>query len=308
MSSGGWSEERKDIFGDKYIQYFDGDGNEVGWSETKHGILGDYTQHYDSDNRESGWSENKHGILGDYTQHYDSDNRESGWSENKHGILGDYTQHYDSDSRESGWSEDKHGILGDYTEYHGSGNQRSLRAEEEQTSERGGATNYDGYESSGSSGYSVGSVSSYGQTSSKSGIGWALIGLVVLAAAVFAGSKVWETSSAYKTERTEVLSQQPARATNEFSRNTGAKPPSVKRFSQSQAPPVMQRPRLQPPITGLFGSIRQQQLHVAKASHPRHSHATIKAPRAAQRPRHPPSKNRMVQPRGRSTSYPRRNH
>jgi hypothetical protein len=122
MSEKGWSEKRTDFFGDEYVQHFDEDGNEAGWSQTKEGFSGEYTQHHDNDGNEVGWSEEKDGVLVDqYTQHYDNDNNEVGWSEEKEGVLVDcYSQHYDSDNNETGWSEEKRGVLVDrYTQHHG---------------------------------------------------------------------------------------------------------------------------------------------------------------------------------------------
>lgn len=124
MSKSGSSEERTDIFGNKYIQHYDEYGNKAGTSEKKTGIFGDtYTQHYDKDGNKAGTSEQRTGIFGDsYTQHYDKYGSKSGTSEQRTGIFGDtYTQHYDKYGSKSGTSETRTGIFGDtYTQHYGS--------------------------------------------------------------------------------------------------------------------------------------------------------------------------------------------
>lgn len=124
MSKSGSSEEKTDLFGNKYIQHYDEYGNKAGTSEKKTGIFGDtYTQHYDKYGNKAGTSEQKTGIFGDtYTQHYDKDYNKSGTSEQKTGIFGDtYTQHYDKYGSKSGTSETRTGIFGDtYTQHYGS--------------------------------------------------------------------------------------------------------------------------------------------------------------------------------------------
>lgn len=94
----GWSEERTDIFGNKYAQHYDEHGNKADWSEERTGFFGDtYTQHHDQQDNKAGWSEERTGLFGDaYTQHHDQQGSKAGWSEKRTGLFGDrYTQHYD---------------------------------------------------------------------------------------------------------------------------------------------------------------------------------------------------------------------
>jgi hypothetical protein len=119
----GWSEEKTDWAGNKYIQHYDEDGQKDGWSEVKSGILGgDYVQHHDQDGNKIGYSENKSSFAsGDYTQHHDQDGNKTGYSENKSSFVsGDYTQHHDQSGTETGYSEERQrALLGNYTQHHG---------------------------------------------------------------------------------------------------------------------------------------------------------------------------------------------
>ncbi|MHB8521204.1 MAG: RCC1 domain-containing protein, partial [Limisphaerales bacterium] len=94
----GRSEERKNIFGDRYIQHFDENGLRAGRSEERTGFIGDkHTQHYDKSGTSTGRSEERKHILGDkYDQHYDRAGAKAGWSEKRTSILGGrYTNHYE---------------------------------------------------------------------------------------------------------------------------------------------------------------------------------------------------------------------
>lgn len=111
----GWSEERTDIFGNKYIQHFDEDGSKVGWSEERTGLFGDtYVQHHDQSGTKTGWSEERAGIFRDsYVQHHDQSGSKAGWSESRSGIFGDdYVQHHDQSGAKAGWSEERTGLFG----------------------------------------------------------------------------------------------------------------------------------------------------------------------------------------------------
>jgi MFS family permease len=118
----GRSEDKKDVFGDKYVEHRDNDGRKIGTSEDKRDVFGDhYTQHYDTDRDKSGASEDRRDVFGDkYTQHYDNDRNKSGRSEEKRDIFGDeYTQHFDRDGRKSGHSVRKRDVFGDeYVEHY----------------------------------------------------------------------------------------------------------------------------------------------------------------------------------------------
>jgi len=95
------SEEKEDIWGNKYTQHYDSDGHKSGTSEEKEDIWSNkYEQHRDSDYKKAGTSEKKEDIWGnEYTQHYDSDGHKSGTSEEKEDIWGNnYTKHTNDDT------------------------------------------------------------------------------------------------------------------------------------------------------------------------------------------------------------------
>ena len=143
----GWSEEKTDIWGNKYIQHYDGDGNEIGWSEEKTGFLGDhYTQHYDKEGNKTGYSEEKSGLFGDeYTQHYNKDGSKTGYSEEKKSLFGsEYIQHYDEDYNKYGWSEEKASLFGNkYTQHYDTDDKRVDVAESKYNEEDNGDTDSD---------------------------------------------------------------------------------------------------------------------------------------------------------------------
>jgi hypothetical protein len=150
----GWSEERKDWLGNKYIQHFDSHGDKSGRSESKTDWLGsEYTQHYDSHSNKTGWSESKKDWLGDdYVQDYDSDNNKMGWSEDRKDWLGsDYEQHYDDASDKSGYSEQRTTLLGDeYTQHYGGGGRRSHSSRPSGAESRANTSGFSGgYETGG---------------------------------------------------------------------------------------------------------------------------------------------------------------
>lgn len=109
------SEIKSDWLGNKYIQHYDDNGNEIGRSEEKTDWAGDkYIQHYDNNGTETGRSEYKTDWLGNqYTQHYDINRSKTGYSEDKKDWLGnEYTQHYDNEENEIGRTENKKDWLG----------------------------------------------------------------------------------------------------------------------------------------------------------------------------------------------------
>lgn len=109
------SEEKTDWLGNKYVQHYDDNGNEIGHSEEKTDFLGDkYIQHYDDNGNEIGRSEWKQGWLGNnYTQHYDNRGNEAGYSEEKTDWLGNkYTQNYDKKGDEISRTEVREDWLG----------------------------------------------------------------------------------------------------------------------------------------------------------------------------------------------------
>jgi hypothetical protein len=125
-SKNGRSEEKTDLFGNRYVQHYNEKGEKIGTSEEKKTLLfGDsYTQHYDQKDKKSGTSEEKETLVfGDrYTQHYDQRDKKSGTSEEKETLVfGDrYTQHYDQRDKKSGTSEEKETLIfGDrYTQHY----------------------------------------------------------------------------------------------------------------------------------------------------------------------------------------------
>lgn len=109
------SEIKTDWLGNKYIQHYDDNGNEIGRSEEKTDWAGDnYIQHYDNNGTETGRSEYKTDWLGNqYTQHYDINRSKTGYSEEKEDWLGnEYTQHYDNEENDIGRTENKKDWLG----------------------------------------------------------------------------------------------------------------------------------------------------------------------------------------------------
>jgi len=139
----GWSEEKTGFFGDKYIQHYDGDGNQAGWSKEETGLFGGkYTQDFDQSGSKSGWSEEQTGFFGGkYTQHHDQSGSKTGWSEGQTGFFGGkYKQHHDQSGEKTGWSEWQTGFFGGrYSKHHG---RRPIGS---QTSEEGETDNSPSY-------------------------------------------------------------------------------------------------------------------------------------------------------------------
>lgn len=120
------SEERTNIFGDKYTVHYDEHGNKIGTSEKRKNIFGDeYTAHYDKNSNKTGTSENRKNIFGDeYTAHYDKYSNNVGTSEKRTNIFGDeYVAHYDNMGNKVGESYNQTDIFGNsYSQYYGSDN------------------------------------------------------------------------------------------------------------------------------------------------------------------------------------------
>ena len=170
----GWSEEKTDMWGDKYTQHYDEHGNKTGWSEQKTDMWGDkYTQHHDQDSDKTGWSEQKTDMWGDkYTQHHDQDSDKTGWSEQKTDMWGDkYTQHHG----QSG------GRIGSSISPASSTSTSSL-----------GSTDYVQKKSSRSGSYGYG-----GSASSNSGIGSIIFGTIIMAI-IIAVTSDFSINEAYK--------------------------------------------------------------------------------------------------------------
>lgn len=90
------SEEKTDIWGDKYTVHYDDDGNKIGESREKTDIWGDsYTEHTDTTGHKTGVSVDKTDIWGDhYVQHTDAAGNKTAESRNKTDIWGDrYIEH-----------------------------------------------------------------------------------------------------------------------------------------------------------------------------------------------------------------------
>lgn len=117
----GRSVEREGIFGDKYVEHQDADGNVIGESREREGLFGGtYTEHTDAEGDVVGESREREGIFGDtYTEHEDSDSNIVGESREREGIFGDsYTEHEDSDGNLVAESRKREGLLGgEYTEH-----------------------------------------------------------------------------------------------------------------------------------------------------------------------------------------------
>jgi len=169
----GWSEERTDIFGNKYTRHYDEHGNKAGWSEERTGFFGDtYTQHHDQQGSKAGWSEERTGLFGDtYTQHHDQGDSKTGWSEERTGLFGDtYTQHHDQQGSKAGWSEKRTGLFGDrYTQHY---DRPGYTTDSSHTSSGGGFTDH-------ASGGGVTS-GSYDASRTGHGIGSVVLGILVL--------------------------------------------------------------------------------------------------------------------------------
>lgn len=165
----GRSEEKTDIFGNKYTEHYDADGKSVGRSEERSGIFGTYTQHYDRDGKKAGTSEERTSVFGDYTQHYDADGKRGGTSRYTSDIFGQrYTQHYDQADSKSGTSERRSSLAGSYTQHYGRGGLPKDHRE---------ATAWDDLSSSDSGG-------SPNTSSGGSGILW-LLGLALVAGVIW---------------------------------------------------------------------------------------------------------------------------
>lgn len=117
----GKSREREGLFGDKYTEHTDADGNVVGESREREGIFGDkYVERTDAEANVIGESREREGFFGDkYRVHNDADGNVVGESREREGILGDnYSEHKDSNGNVVGKSRKREGFFGDkYTEH-----------------------------------------------------------------------------------------------------------------------------------------------------------------------------------------------
>lgn len=111
-----YSENRKDIFGDDYVQHYDNRSRPAGYSQEQVNIFGQpYMKHMDQQGSKTGHSENRTDIWGDdYVQHFDKQGRPDGYSGEREDLLGNkYIQHFDKDDRKSGRSEMRQDLFGD---------------------------------------------------------------------------------------------------------------------------------------------------------------------------------------------------
>jgi hypothetical protein len=93
VAKSGRSEERTNIFGEKYVVHYDASGHKVGESQERSSIFGDYTEHRDASGHKIGESQERSSIFGDYTEHRDASRHKVGESQERSSIFGNYTEH-----------------------------------------------------------------------------------------------------------------------------------------------------------------------------------------------------------------------
>jgi hypothetical protein len=122
----GRSEQRTNLLGHEFVQYYDKQGNEVASSKVHADLLGNkYMQYYDKHGNEMGTSDLKSEFFGgQYIQSYDEQGNEIGTSEERERFLSRnrYTEHKDNAGKVTGTSEKREDIFGKGYTQHSSDN------------------------------------------------------------------------------------------------------------------------------------------------------------------------------------------
>ncbi len=118
---GGQSRDRRDMWGDDYVEVLDDHGRRVGTSRTKKDMWGEeYVEHLDESGARVATSKIKKDMWGDsYEERRSNDGEVEQTSRVKKDMWGDeFVEHRDSDGSKVGESRDRRDLWGDrYTEH-----------------------------------------------------------------------------------------------------------------------------------------------------------------------------------------------